>query len=75
MELVVGSDLLDDLAVVLKQAEVADEVEQSLLIEETTDQRLQFTELAQRIQVLLGIDHPPLLEAFLGEADRDPTRA
>jgi len=65
MELVVSGDLLGDpAAVLLEQAEGASEVEQSLLIKETSDQGFEFTELAEWIQVLLGIDHPPLLEAF-----------
>ena len=65
VELMVGGNFLGDGAVLLrKEAKRADELQESPLVEEATDQGFQLAVLAQGVQVLLCLDQPPLLEAF-----------
>ena len=64
VELVVGSDLLDDLPVFLKQAEEAHKLQQTPLVEDPSYQGLQITVSTQRIQVVLTLDGAPTLEPF-----------
>ena len=64
VELVVGSDLFDDLPVFLKQTKTTNELQQSPLVEDPSHQGLQVTVVAQRIKVVLPFDGAPPLESF-----------
>ena len=64
VELVVGSNLLDDLPVFFKQAEGANKLKQTPLVEDPSHQGLQVTVVAQRIKVVLPFDGAPTLEPF-----------
>ena len=61
--LVVAGRLLDQLAVVLEQHEVAQIVQQVLGGQGAAHQGLQFVERAQRVQIH-SVDGAPLLEAL-----------
>jgi hypothetical protein len=63
VELVVAGDLLDQLAVVLEQHEVAQVVQQVGRRQRASHQRLQLVELAQRVE-RVAVDGAPLHEAL-----------
>ena len=65
VELVVGSNLLDDLPVFLKQAKTTNELQQSPFVEDPPYQGLQITVSTQRIEVILPFDGAPPLEPLL----------
>jgi hypothetical protein len=66
MELVIGRDLLDQSAVILKDDEVAQVIQQVLFLEDAAHQRLQLAKLSQRV-ALFAVDGPPRHKAlFIG---------
>ena len=64
VELVVGGDLLDDLPVVLKQAEGAHELQQAPLVKDPPHQGFEIAVSAQWIEVVLPFDGAPALKPF-----------
>jgi hypothetical protein len=73
VELVVAGNLLDQLAVVFEQHEVAQVVQQVARRQHAAHQRFQLVELAQRVE-LHAVDRAPLHEA-LGVGRERPHRA
>ncbi|MNQ91871.1 hypothetical protein D3C85_1072700 [compost metagenome] len=63
VELVIAGNLLHQPAVIFKQHEVAQVIEQHLRRQGTAHQGLQFVELTHRVEIL-AVDGAPVHEAF-----------